>query len=504
MKRKFLSLFLSVLLMMSVMTFTAFAEDSTVSYDVLNGYTYTITGVNGTCYWGDDAELGIEQFLITTDSVITLNFPTDFIDIWDSDNEETVFMPDFFGQEEWLITDAVVVNGDVKVRKDVSNYEVDLLEKGNSDVEFFGSGATIKFNQPGNYYITGGIGFNDADERIAFMQKYAHLGDETGHYVFEIAVRVETGENPTDINDDFNIVDEYYEPEYSSEDAYNKNLISIEGIKDVYHISQYNAGQENYIAYCTSPVTITAQCALDDFSVYPMYYISEQQLWDEKLPIFPDGKKAQDYEWYKHHQEIYASEPDIDLAEYINANKGEKYTITKPGYYHVYGTIYDHAGNYENDVFTDIVIKITDLNAVYAPSKVLVDGEEYKFEAYNIEGNNYFKLRDIAMLLNKNNAPQQFANVTWDDVNKVVNVISYEKYVPVGGEFAEGDGVSKLAQYGASELYIDGYPRGVRAYLINGNNYFKLRDLAEIFMFDVDWDGASNSVIIDTLSALNN
>ena len=229
------------------------------------------------------------------------------------------------------------------------------------------------------------------------------------------------GENPIGFDDDLNYYEEYQEPVYSSEDAYNKNLISIDGIKDIYHISQYSVGQENYIAYCTSPVTITAQCALDDFSVYPMYYINEYQLWDEKLPLFPDGKKAQDYDWYESHQEIYASEPDIDLAEYVYAQKGEKYTLTKPGYYHVRGTIYDEKGNYENDIYTDIVIKITDLNAVYAPSKVLVDGEEYKFEAYNIEG----------------------------------------------------------------------------------NNYFKLRDLAEIFMFDVDWDAAANSVIIDTLSALN-
>ena len=503
MKKRILSLFLSVILVMSVMTFTALAEDLTVSLDELDGYTYTITGAEGSSIFGDNVNYGVEQTVINTDSVITLNFPADFIDIWDADNEESVFVPDFYNQDERLTTDAVVVKGDVKVRKDVQSEESYRLEKGDFDVEFFGSGTTIKFNQTGNYFITVGVGFNDADERIAFMEKYADLGDKSGHYIFDIAVRVDMGENPIGFDDDLNYYEEYQEPVYSSEDAYNKSLISIDGIKDLHPFSHYHEGQITYIAYCTSPVTITAQCALDDFSVYPMYYANEGQLLDEKLPLFPDGKKAQDYDWYERHQEIYATEPDIDLVEYVYAQKGEKYTLTKPGYYHANGTIYDEAGNYENDIYTDIVIKITDLNAVYAPSKVLVDGEEYKFEAYNIEGNNYFKLRDIAMLLNKNNAEAQFANVTWDDVNKVVNVIPHQKYVPVGGEFAEGDGTSKLAQYGASELYIDGYPVGVRAYLINGNNYFKLRDLAEIFMFDVDWDAAANSVIIDTLSALN-
>ena len=499
MKKQILSLFLTVLLIMSAMTFSALAEDLTESLYGLDGYTYTITGVEGTTSYED----AIPLKLISTDSVITFNFPVDFMDVWEFDTQETVFTPNFFGQDEWINTGAVSVNGDIKVRKDVPGEQAYLLEKGEFDVEFFGSGTSLKFNRPGNFIITVYVGFNNADERIAFMQKYGDFGGKSGHYGFSIEVGVETGENPIEYGDNLNFEDEYQEPVYSSEDAYNKNLISIDGIKDIYHISQYSVGQEDYIAYCTSPVTITAQCALDDFSVYPMYYINEYQLWDEKLPLFPDGKKAQDYDWYESHQEIYASEPDIDLAEYVYAQKGEKYTLSKPGYYHVSGTIYDTVGNYENDIRTDIVIKITDLNAVYAPSKVLVDGEEYKFEAYNIEGNNYFKLRDIAMLLNKNNAQQQFVNVTWDDINKVVNVIPCEKYVPVGGEFAEGDGTSKLAQYGASELYISGYPIGVRAYLINGNNYFKLRDLAEIFAFDVDWDAASNSIIVDTLSVLN-
>lgn len=39
-------------------------------------------------------------------------------------------------------------------------------------------------------------------------------------------------------------------------------------------------------------------------------------------------------------------------------------------------------------------------NAKPNTSKVLVDGVFKKFEAYTIESNNYFKLRDIVMVLN--------------------------------------------------------------------------------------------------------
>lgn len=503
MKKRILAIVLTVVMAMSFITVTSFAaEDLTVTLDGIDGYTYNIKGYKGTCYYNDDEELAAEQIKLDTNSVITFNFPIDFVDVWDSDNEEVAFMPDFYGQEEWTITDSVTFKGNVKTRKDVSNYEVFLLEKGDLDIDFFESGATLKFHKPGNYHMLLDVGFNNADERIAFIQKYGEFNLETGHYTLDVSFRVEDGEwvapeEEVFVEPSSDPVTEYGEP-------YNKNLVSIEGIKDTYHISQYNVGQEDYIVYCTTPTIVTAQCALDDFAIYPMYYINEGQLWDEKSPIYPDGKKAQDYDWYEHHQEIYAKEPDIDLVEYVYAEKGEKYTLTKPGYYHLYGTIYDEENDYQNDIRTDIVIKITDFNAIYTSSKVLVDGQEKKFEAYNIEGNNYFKLRDIAMLLNKNNNFGQFVNITWDDTKKVVNAIRGEKYIAVGGEFAEGDGISKTAQYGASELYIDGYPQSVRAYLINGNNYFKLRDLAEIFMFDVGWDATANSVIIDTLSVLNN
>ena len=35
-------------------------------------------------------------------------------------------------------------------------------------------------------------------------------------------------------------------------------------------------------------------------------------------------------------------------------------------------------------------------------------------------------------------------------------------------------------------------------YEIAGNNYFKLRDVGQMFDFEVDWDGARNAVIIDS------
>lgn len=68
----------------------------------------------------------------------------------------------------------------------------------------------------------------------------------------------------------------------------------------------------------------------------------------------------------------------------------------------------------------------------------------------------------------------------------------------VGGEMAKGDGSEKNAALSISPVYKDGQRLYLTAYNINGNNYFKLRDIGKAFNFGVSWDRAANTVVIDT------
>lgn len=61
-------------------------------------------------------------------------------------------------------------------------------------------------------------------------------------------------------------------------------------------------------------------------------------------------------------------------------------------------------------------------------SKVLVNGNEVAFDAYNINGNNYFKLRDVANVIN--GSEKQF-EVTWDGSKNAINLISNKAYTVV-------------------------------------------------------------------------
>ena len=49
-----------------------------------------------------------------------------------------------------------------------------------------------------------------------------------------------------------------------------------------------------------------------------------------------------------------------------------------------------------------------------------------------------------------------------------------------------------------SKIYLDGKEIQLNAYNINGNNYFKLRDIGEKINFSVNWDEATKTIMIDT------
>ena len=65
-------------------------------------------------------------------------------------------------------------------------------------------------------------------------------------------------------------------------------------------------------------------------------------------------------------------------------------------------------------------------------------------------------------------------------------------------ELSKGDGLEKTALLNISKIYKDGAEVSLTAYTIEGNNYFKLRDIAKAFDIGVTWDGATNTVGIDT------
>jgi hypothetical protein len=129
-------------------------------------------------------------------------------------------------------------------------------------------------------------------------------------------------------------------------------------------------------------------------------------------------------------------------------------------------------------------------------SKVLVDGKAVQFQAYAIDGNNYFMLRDIAAVLNK--SAKQF-EVGFDAKLQSITLTTGKAYTPTGEELAAStDSAKQEAQPTASAIYLNDKEIELVAYNIGGNNYFKLRDLGKAINFGVAWDAANNAIKIQT------
>lgn len=136
------------------------------------------------------------------------------------------------------------------------------------------------------------------------------------------------------------------------------------------------------------------------------------------------------------------------------------------------------------------------LTANPTSSKVLINGKSVAFEAYTINGNNYFKLRDLAMALRNTNKKFE---VAWDGKNNAISITANKPYTITGGELTVSKNpTSKSCELTTSKVYVNGKQVSFTIYTINGNNYFKLRDIGKSLNFGVAWDGKTNSIVIDT------
>ena len=122
---------------------------------------------------------------------------------------------------------------------------------------------------------------------------------------------------------------------------------------------------------------------------------------------------------------------------------------------------------------------------------VTVDGNPVDFCAYNLYGSNYFMLRDVAAALS--GTDKQF-NVDW--VNNAVSLTSETEYEWIGTEFSQNADSSADALFFVPVVTLDGTEITLVGYNINGSNYFKIRDIARIFDFNIGYE--YGHILIDT------
>ena len=161
-----------------------------------------------------------------------------------------------------------------------------------------------------------------------------------------------------------------------------------------------------------------------------------------------------------------------------------------------------------------------------------IDNRALTFEAYNIEGYNYLKLRDIAAALN--GTDKQFS-VGWNASENAVIIKTDTPYEAAAATAtatsastaassttssaasaasstknaasssaasaaspADAQAQTQTVTRSRSRIYIDGAYIEFDAFNINGNNYLKLRDFALALDFAVHWIESEKTIIIKT------
>jgi len=91
--------------------------------------------------------------------------------------------------------------------------------------------------------------------------------------------------------------------------------------------------------------------------------------------------------------------------------------------------------------------------------------------------------------------------VRWDSKNNAIKLIADCTYTPTGTELKQSaNSTAKEAKKTTSKVYLGDNLLDLSAYYIDGNNYFKLRDIGKTMNFNVTWDGKNNAILIDTSS----
>ncbi|MEO4054453.1 hypothetical protein [Solibacillus sp. CAU 1738] len=159
--------------------------------------------------------------------------------------------------------------------------------------------------------------------------------------------------------------------------------------------------------------------------------------------------------------------------------------------------------------FKKLVVMILMLLCVVIPMKVeakkidakpqmvdiLLNDEPDRASVYNINGDNYLQLSDLAQLLV--NESSKF-NFNLDKKSKVIEIIPKQKYVFGYYTYRDKKNTPKKISNNSTKLLINGKTHNLKTYLIDGNTYFKLNDLASLLGFEVGYDQKAKKVNITT------
>ena len=138
---------------------------------------------------------------------------------------------------------------------------------------------------------------------------------------------------------------------------------------------------------------------------------------------------------------------------------------------------------------------VSEFNAKPSAANLILDDIELPLYAYLIGGNHYFRLRDMAILLN--GTVNQF-NINWNHELKIVSLYIGLGYSEEDQNLIKLDSGSRRGIPTPSQIMVGEAEHELDVYMIDSYNYFRLRDLGTLIGFEVDWIEETRTVILNT------
>ena len=156
-----------------------------------------------------------------------------------------------------------------------------------------------------------------------------------------------------------------------------------------------------------------------------------------------------------------------------------------------------HGGDYDlHELFAWADSICGTSTATPSTAAVQVSGKNVSFDTYKVNGETYFKLRDLAKALS--GSSKQFG-LSYDATSDSISLNSGKAYTSVGGELSGMQGTSaQVVENPSLKLRVNGVEKEILAVNINGSNYIQLVDFAKLLDVNAIWNDGKSTGSIDT------
>lgn len=142
------------------------------------------------------------------------------------------------------------------------------------------------------------------------------------------------------------------------------------------------------------------------------------------------------------------------------------------------------------EVKEEVKEKVESKDVKATTQKVKLDGKDVVIYGYNIDGYNYFKLRDLAAVLKDTKAK---FGVEYKDAMVTLTKGADYKVAETDQKEVKAESKGMLTN---DKVMVGDKALTATAYKVDDSNYYKLRDLGEALGFGVDFDKATNTVLL--------